>query len=170
VTALPRWALSGHPTSAAPTGFPGAKSGASNARLLATPDHIQPESPQVEGPIGRRLTSSADGTGLYGMRKVRGSNPLSSTLSSTLTFSQFSLVFAIFPPADCGISFTTARYSGKHPTADDVRPQMAAMNPMGEAWLKPEYVTRAVMYLVTDPGRTSGAVLEVSLGMSAARG
>jgi SDR family mycofactocin-dependent oxidoreductase len=57
----------------------------------------------------------------------------------------------------------------EHPTADDVRPRMAAANPMGEPWIEPEDVTRAVMYLVTDPGRTSGAVLEVSLGMSAAR-
>lgn len=57
----------------------------------------------------------------------------------------------------------------EHPTEDDVRPRMAATNPMGEAWLEPEDVTRAVMYLVTDPGRTSGAVLDVSLGMSAAR-
>jgi SDR family mycofactocin-dependent oxidoreductase len=57
----------------------------------------------------------------------------------------------------------------EHPTADDVRPRMATANPMGEAWLEPEDVTRAVMYLVTDPGRTSGAVLDVSLGMSAAR-
>ena len=57
----------------------------------------------------------------------------------------------------------------EHPTSEDVRPRMAAANPMGEAWLEPEDVTRAVMYLVTDPGRTSGAVLDVSLGMSAAR-
>lgn len=57
----------------------------------------------------------------------------------------------------------------EHPTAEDVRPRMAAANPMGEPWIEPEDVTRAVMYLVTDPGRTSGAVLEVSLGMSAAR-
>jgi SDR family mycofactocin-dependent oxidoreductase len=57
----------------------------------------------------------------------------------------------------------------EHPTVDDVRPRMAATNPMGEPWIEPEDVTRAVMYLVTDPGRTSGAVLEVSLGMSAAR-
>lgn len=57
----------------------------------------------------------------------------------------------------------------EHPTAEDVRPRMAATNPMGEPWIGPEDVTRAVMYFVTDPGRTSGAVLEVSLGMSAAR-
>jgi SDR family mycofactocin-dependent oxidoreductase len=57
----------------------------------------------------------------------------------------------------------------EHPTEDDVRPRMAATNPMGAAWLEPEDVTRAVMYLVTDPGQTSGAVLDVSLGMSAAR-
>lgn len=57
----------------------------------------------------------------------------------------------------------------EHPTEEDVRPRMAATNPMREPWLEPEDVTRAVMYLVTDPGRTSGAVLEVSLGASAAR-
>ena len=33
----------------------------------------------------------------------------------------------------------------EHPTSEDVRPRMAAANPMGEAWLEPEDVTRAVM-------------------------
>lgn len=56
-----------------------------------------------------------------------------------------------------------------HPTREDVIPRMQATNPMGVAWLEPEDVTRAVMYLVTDPGRTSGSVLEVNLGTSATR-
>lgn len=56
-----------------------------------------------------------------------------------------------------------------HPTIDDVRPRFEAMSPMGVPWLEPEDVTRAVMYFVTDPGRTSGTVLEVSLATSASR-
>jgi hypothetical protein len=40
---------------------------------------------------------------------------------------------------------------------------------MREAWLEPEDVTRAVMYLVTDRGTTTGSVLEVNLGTSASR-
>jgi hypothetical protein len=42
--------LSGHRTLAGLTGFLGAKLGAKNARLLATPCHIRLESPQVKGP------------------------------------------------------------------------------------------------------------------------
>ena len=49
MTALTPWALSGHRTSAALTGFPRAKLGANNARFPATPGHIQPQSPQVSG-------------------------------------------------------------------------------------------------------------------------
>jgi hypothetical protein len=40
---------------------------------------------------------------------------------------------------------------------------------MRVAWLEPEDVTRAVMYLVTDRGCTTGSVLEVNLGTSASR-
>jgi hypothetical protein len=36
-------------------------------------------------------------------------------------------------------------------------------------WLEPEDVTRAVMYLVTDRGGTTGAVLDVNVGTSANR-
>ena len=49
MTTLPR---SDHWNLAVLTSFPGAKLGASNARLLATPGHIQPESPQVNGTPG----------------------------------------------------------------------------------------------------------------------
>jgi SDR family mycofactocin-dependent oxidoreductase len=57
----------------------------------------------------------------------------------------------------------------EHPTINEARPRFEAMNPMGVPWLEPEDVTRAVMYFVTDPGCTSGAVLEVSLATSASR-
>lgn len=55
------------------------------------------------------------------------------------------------------------------PTRADVEPRLAGMSPMRVPWLQPEDVTRAVLYLVTDPGCTSGAVLDVNLGTSAAR-
>jgi SDR family mycofactocin-dependent oxidoreductase len=55
------------------------------------------------------------------------------------------------------------------PTIDDVRPRLARMSPMRVAWIEPEDVTRAVMYLVTDPGHTSGSVIDVNLATSASR-
>ncbi|MBX6748355.1 MAG: mycofactocin-coupled SDR family oxidoreductase [Micromonosporaceae bacterium] len=55
------------------------------------------------------------------------------------------------------------------PTVEDARPRFAALTPMRRAWLEPEEVTRAVMYLVTDPGCTSGSVIEVNLATSASR-
>jgi SDR family mycofactocin-dependent oxidoreductase len=55
------------------------------------------------------------------------------------------------------------------PTEADVRPRFEALSPMGVAWLAPEDITRAVLYLVADPGWTTGSVLEVNLGTSAYR-
>jgi NAD(P)-dependent dehydrogenase (short-subunit alcohol dehydrogenase family) len=57
----------------------------------------------------------------------------------------------------------------ENPTIDDVRPRLARLSPMRVPWLDPSDVTRAVMYLVTDRGSTSGAVLDVNLATSASR-
>jgi SDR family mycofactocin-dependent oxidoreductase len=57
----------------------------------------------------------------------------------------------------------------EQPTIDDVRPRFEALSPMGIPWLEPEDVSRAVLYLVTDPGYTSGTVIEVNLATSASR-
>lgn len=57
----------------------------------------------------------------------------------------------------------------QHPTVEDALPRFAELSPMGTPWLEPEDVSRAVMYLVTDPGYTSGTVLEVNLATSASR-
>jgi SDR family mycofactocin-dependent oxidoreductase len=56
-----------------------------------------------------------------------------------------------------------------HPTEEDALPRIAATSPMGVPWLQPEDITRAVMYLVTDPGLTSGSVIDVNLATSASR-
>lgn len=53
------------------------------------------------------------------------------------------------------------------PTQEDVEPVFAALNPMHVAWLPPDAVSRAVLYLATDEGFTTGSVLEVGLGNSA---
>lgn len=57
----------------------------------------------------------------------------------------------------------------EHPTVEDARPRFEALSPMRVPWLRPEDVTRAVLYLVTDPGYTSGAVIDVNLATSASR-
>jgi SDR family mycofactocin-dependent oxidoreductase len=57
----------------------------------------------------------------------------------------------------------------EHPTLEDALPRFGRLNPMHKPWLEPEDVSRAVLYLVTDPGCLSGTVLEVSLGASATR-
>ena len=58
----------------------------------------------------------------------------------------------------------------EHPTPDDIEARFRAPNPVPAPWIQPADVTRAVMYLVTDPGVLTGTVLEVSLGSSARLG
>lgn len=55
------------------------------------------------------------------------------------------------------------------PTLEDAKPRLATLNPMGQPWLEPEAITRAVLYFATDDGALSGTVLEVSLGSAAYR-
>ena len=50
---------------------------------------------------------------------------------------------------------------------DDLVKRFLRTNPIPTPWLQPEDVTRAVLYLVTDPGVVTGAVLEIGLGSSA---
>ena len=66
-------------------------------------------------------------------------------------------------------SFRIFRPDLPHPTADDAMQRHERLSPMRVPWLEPEDVTRAVMYLVTDRGCTTGSVLEVNLGTSASR-
>ena len=51
--------------------------------------------------------------------------------------------------------------------SEKVLERFRRVNPIPEPWLQPEDVTRAVMYLVTDPGVITGFVMEVGLGSSA---
>jgi SDR family mycofactocin-dependent oxidoreductase len=50
---------------------------------------------------------------------------------------------------------------------DEVIRQFIRVNPIPKPWIEAEDVTRAVMYLVQDPGVLTGTVMEVSLGSSA---
>jgi SDR family mycofactocin-dependent oxidoreductase len=50
---------------------------------------------------------------------------------------------------------------------DDLIRRFQRANPIPLPWLQPEDVSRAVLYLATDPGVLTGTVLEVSLGSSA---
>lgn len=50
---------------------------------------------------------------------------------------------------------------------DDLIRQFLRSNPVPQPWIQPEDVTRAVLYLVTDPGLITGSVMEIGLGSSA---
>ena len=50
---------------------------------------------------------------------------------------------------------------------DELVKRFLRSNPLPMPWLQPEDVTRAVIYLVTDPGVITGSVLEIGLGSSA---
>ena len=50
---------------------------------------------------------------------------------------------------------------------DEFVRQLTRGNPIARPWIEAEDVTRAVMYLVEDPGVLTGTIMEVSLGSSA---
>ena len=54
------------------------------------------------------------------------------------------------------------------PTREDVAPRYQAMNRLGVAWMDPEEVSRAVLFVAADAASSmTGQVIEVSLGSSA---
>ncbi len=54
------------------------------------------------------------------------------------------------------------------PTREDVTPRYQAMNRLGVAWMEPEEVSRAVLFVAADAASSmTGQVIEVSLGSSA---
>jgi SDR family mycofactocin-dependent oxidoreductase len=57
----------------------------------------------------------------------------------------------------------------QNPTIEDMKPRLAALNPLGVPWLESEAVSKAVMYFALDEGLTTGTVLEINLGTSANR-
>lgn len=57
--------------------------------------------------------------------------------------------------------------AGGDDVPDDLVRRMMRANPIPQPWLEPEDVSRALMYLVTDPGVVTGSVLEIGLGGSA---
>jgi NAD(P)-dependent dehydrogenase (short-subunit alcohol dehydrogenase family) len=55
----------------------------------------------------------------------------------------------------------------EHELSDERIRQLTRVNPIAMPWIEAEDVTRAVMYLVQDPGVLTGTVMDVSLGSSA---
>jgi SDR family mycofactocin-dependent oxidoreductase len=54
------------------------------------------------------------------------------------------------------------------PSREDVTPRYQAMNRLGVAWMDPEEISRAVLFVAADAaGSMTGQVIEVSLGSSA---
>jgi SDR family mycofactocin-dependent oxidoreductase len=54
-----------------------------------------------------------------------------------------------------------------HEVPEEFLRQLTRANPIARPWIEAEDVTRAVMYLVQDPGVLTGTIMEVSLGSSA---
>jgi SDR family mycofactocin-dependent oxidoreductase len=54
-----------------------------------------------------------------------------------------------------------------HEVPEEFVRQLTRANPIARPWIEAEDVTRAVMYLVQDPGVLTGTIMEVSLGSSA---
>lgn len=50
---------------------------------------------------------------------------------------------------------------------DEVIRSFTRVNPIPRPWIEAEHVTRAVMYLIQDPGVLTGTIMDVSLGSSA---
>ncbi len=55
----------------------------------------------------------------------------------------------------------------KHKVPDETVRQFTRGNPIPKPWIDAEDVTRAVMYLIQDPGVLTGTIMEISLGSSA---
>lgn len=66
----------------------------------------------------------------------------------------------------CTVDTPMVRPGGAMPEPD-VLQRFRRVNPIPEPWIEAEDVTRAVVYLVTDPGVITGSVLEIGLGSSA---
>jgi NAD(P)-dependent dehydrogenase (short-subunit alcohol dehydrogenase family) len=62
---------------------------------------------------------------------------------------------------------TFALFSPDSDDMEEVLERFRRVNPIPEPWLEPEDVTREVLHLLTEPGRISGAVIEIGLGSSA---
>jgi SDR family mycofactocin-dependent oxidoreductase len=56
---------------------------------------------------------------------------------------------------------------GADDAPDELVQRMMRANPIPQPWIEPEDVSRALLYLVTDPGVVTGSVLEIGLGGSA---
>lgn len=68
--------------------------------------------------------------------------------------------------APCTVSSPMVLVGGAQPSEEQMARAVRA-NPIPEPWIDVSDVTRAVVYLVCDPGVISGAVLEIGLGSSA---
>jgi SDR family mycofactocin-dependent oxidoreductase len=67
----------------------------------------------------------------------------------------------------CTVRTPMVQPDPEHEPSEEFVRQMTRANPIAKPWIEAEDVTRAVMYLVQDPGVLTGTIMEVSLGSSA---
>jgi SDR family mycofactocin-dependent oxidoreductase len=55
----------------------------------------------------------------------------------------------------------------ENPTREQAVERFGRLNPLHQPWMEPEAIARELVHLVTDPGYTTGAVVELGMGISA---
>jgi SDR family mycofactocin-dependent oxidoreductase len=69
--------------------------------------------------------------------------------------------------APCTVQTPMVQPDPDHEVPDELIRRFARHNPIPQPWIQSEDVSRAVVYLATDPGVLTGVIMEIGLGSSA---
>ncbi len=69
--------------------------------------------------------------------------------------------------APCTVQTPMVQPDPDQEVPDELIRRFTRHNPIPQPWIQPEDVSRAVVYLATDPGVLTGAIMEIGLGSSA---
>jgi NAD(P)-dependent dehydrogenase (short-subunit alcohol dehydrogenase family) len=125
--------------------------------------------PMVQQQWGRIVVTSSMG----GRMGIRGQSAYNATkwgvigLAKSLALEMANQGITVNVVCPCTVLTPMVQPDPDHDVPEDVVRQLTRANPVARPWIEPGDVTRAVMYLVQDPGVLTGTIMEVSLGSSA---